>query len=127
MASHTILTYLSSDAHLFSFIAAFSTYLLALGLAVGVIINFGPSSFTYIYDHWIGLVTAALINSVVQAFVWYAWSFRPGHLLALGGNTGNHLYDVRRPICSSCISTSLKTVHSGSLVASSTPPFALLK
>src|SRR6266404_3740647 len=99
MASHTILTCILSAAHLFFFFAAFSTYLLALGLAVGVIINFGPSSFTYIHDHWIGLVTAALFNSVVQAFVWYAWSFRPGHLLALGGNTGNHLYDVRRPVC----------------------------
>ena len=87
------ITCLSPGAH---FYVAFSTYLLALGLAVGVIINFGPSSFTYIHDHWIGLVTAALINSVVQALGWYAWSFRPGPLLALGGNTGNHLYDVRR-------------------------------
>lgn len=127
MASHTVLTYLSSDAHLFSFIVAFSTYLLALGLALGVIINFGPSSFTYIYDHWIGLVTAAFLNSVVQAFVWYAWSFRPGHLLALGGNTGNHLYDVRRLVCSSCLHTRLTTVHSGSSDASSIPPLALLK
>ena len=93
------ITNLRPGAHFFSFIIAFSTYLLALGLAIGVIVNFGPSSFTYIHDHWIGFVTAALINSVVQAFVWYAWSFRPGHLLALGGNTGNHLYDVRQLVC----------------------------
>jgi hypothetical protein len=123
--SHT--TYLSHGAHRFSFITAFSTYLLALGLAVGVIINFGPASFTYIHDHWIGLVTAALINSVVQAFIWYAWSFRPGHLLALGGNTGNHLYDVCRSVHSRYMTTGLKTVYSGSLVASSTPLSALLK
>jgi Ergosterol biosynthesis ERG4/ERG24 family len=92
--------YRSPGAHICSFITAFSTYLLALGLAVGIIINFGPSSFTYIYEHWIGLVTAALIGSIVQAFIWYAWSFRSGHLLALGGNTGNHLYDVSRLVCS---------------------------
>jgi len=117
----------SPGAHPFFSIAAFSTYLLALGLAVGVIANFGPSSFTYIYDHWVGLVTAALTNAVVQAFIWYAWSFRPGHLLALGGNTGNHLYDVCQSIYSSCISTELKTLYSGSLAASSIPPLALLK
>ena len=120
-------TYLSPGVHPFYFTAAFSTYLLALGLAVGVIVNFGPSSFTYIHDHWIGLITAALINSVVQAFIWYAWSFRPGHLLALGGNSGNHLYDVRRLVCTACIDTRANTIYSGSLVASSTPLLALLK
>ena len=33
--------------------------------------------------------------SLVQAFVCYVASFRKGALLALGGNTGSHIYDVR--------------------------------
>jgi len=79
MASHTVLPILALVLIFLLHCSLF--HLLALGHAVSAIINFGLSSFTYIHDHWIDLVTAALINSVVQAFVRYVWSFQPGHLL----------------------------------------------
>ncbi|KAF9533733.1 ERG4/ERG24 ergosterol biosynthesis protein [Crepidotus variabilis] len=74
-------------------INAFSTFLLALGITSGIILRYGPESFAFIYDKWIGLLTAALLMSFVQAAYCYASSFRQGALLALGGNSGNFLYD----------------------------------
>ncbi|KAF8488342.1 ERG4/ERG24 ergosterol biosynthesis protein [Gautieria morchelliformis] len=74
-------------------INAFSTFLLALGLASGTIIRFGPSSFTFIYEHWIGLVTSSVVFATVQALAVYLASFQGEKLLALGGNTGNFIYD----------------------------------
>ncbi|KAG8803867.1 erg24, C-14 sterol reductase, partial [Serendipita sp. 399] len=74
-------------------INAFSTMLLALGIVGGLIFTRGPSSFTYIYEHWVGILTGATANAIVQAMWCYLSSFREGHLLALGGNSGNHLYD----------------------------------
>jgi len=75
--------------------AAFSTFLLAMGISCGYILRNGPESFTFIYKKWIGFVTASLLMSAVQALYVYASSFRPGALLALGGNSGNFIYDVR--------------------------------
>lgn len=74
--------------------AAFSTFLLALGITTGYITRYGPESFTFLYDKWLGFLTAALIMSIVQAVAVYAGSFRQGALLALGGNSGNPIYDV---------------------------------
>ncbi|CAA7268182.1 unnamed protein product [Cyclocybe aegerita] len=74
-------------------INAFSTFLLALGITSGWILRNGPESFTFIYDKWVGLLTASLVMSVVQAVYVYAASFKPGKLLALGGNSGNFIYD----------------------------------
>ncbi|KAG9099497.1 erg24, C-14 sterol reductase [Ceratobasidium sp. 370] len=76
-------------------INAFSTMLLALGLTAGWVWNFGPQSFTFIFDHWIGFCTAALINSAVQAtFCYYASTRNEDQReLALGGNSGNLIYD----------------------------------
>ncbi|KAI6112045.1 ERG4/ERG24 ergosterol biosynthesis protein [Pisolithus croceorrhizus] len=54
-------------------------------------INGSPSQF--IYDKWVGFMTAALIMAVVQALGVYVASFRKGALLALGGNSGNPIYD----------------------------------
>lgn len=48
------------------------------------------------YDRWLGLLTAAFVNSVVQALAVYWQSFNNGELLALGGNSGNFIYDVSR-------------------------------
>lgn len=75
---------------------AFSTFLLAMGITAGVILRFGPESFTFIYDKWIGFVTASLVMSVVQSIYCYASSFFGNKLLALGGNSGNFIYDVSR-------------------------------
>ena len=74
---------------------AFSTCLMALGLSTGYILRFGVESFTFFYDHWVGFVSAALSMSLFQGVLWYALSFQEGKLLALGGNSGNFIYDVR--------------------------------
>jgi hypothetical protein len=74
-------------------INAFSTFLLALGVTLGMILRFGPQCFTFFYDHWIGFVTASVMMATLQAVACYIASFQNGKLLALGGNTGNHIYD----------------------------------
>ncbi|KAJ8072418.1 erg24, C-14 sterol reductase [Marasmius tenuissimus] len=74
-------------------INAFSTFLLALGLAFGTIYRYGPSSFTFLYERWVGFVTASVLMSVVQALGVYFMSFQDGKLLALGGNSGSFIYD----------------------------------
>jgi delta14-sterol reductase len=71
---------------------------MALGLSTGYILRFGVESFTFFYDHWVGFVSAALSMSLVQSTLWYALSFQEGKLLALGGNSGNCIYDVRPAI-----------------------------
>jgi hypothetical protein len=79
---------------------AFSTFLLALGIASGIIFNFGPQSFTILYEKWVGFLTASILMATVQAVYCYAFSFRSGALLALGGNSGNPIYDVCSPLAS---------------------------
>ncbi|KAJ7067028.1 ERG4/ERG24 ergosterol biosynthesis protein [Mycena amicta] len=74
-------------------INAFSTFLLALGLTCGTIYRFGPESFTFLHDKFVGFITASTIMAVVQAVACYAASFRSGAILALGGNSGNPFYD----------------------------------
>jgi len=64
-----------------------------LGIVSGVVLRFGPESFTFIYNKWVGLVTASLVMAIFQATYCYAFSFREGSLLALGGNSGNIIYD----------------------------------
>ena len=67
-----------------------------MGITTGVIITYGIVPLTFIYDKWVGLVTASLLMSVFQALACYIASFRQGALLALGGNSGNPIYDVRQ-------------------------------
>ncbi|GJJ15769.1 hypothetical protein Clacol_010047 [Clathrus columnatus] len=74
-------------------INAFSTFLLTLGLAAGAILRFGPTALTFVYEHWIGLTTSSIIMATVQAIYVYVASFEEGKLLALGGNSGNLIYD----------------------------------
>ena len=68
--------------------------LLALGLAGGYIFAFGPQSFTFLYEKWVGFVTASVLMSVLQALYVYWASHRGEKQLALGGNSGNPIYDV---------------------------------
>ena len=75
-------------------ILAFATFLLAIGLAVGHIYSSGPASFTLIYEKFVGFITASILMSVLQGSYCYLSSFREGKLLALGGNSGNFIYDV---------------------------------
>jgi delta14-sterol reductase len=75
-----------------------------MGISCGYIFRNGPESFTFLYQKWIGFVTASLVMSLVQAFYVYASSYRPGALLALGGNSGNFIYDVRFKFACQCYS-----------------------
>jgi Delta14-sterol reductase len=77
-------------------INAFTTFLLAMGVTTGYIYKNGPQSFTFLYDKFVPFVTASVIMSVAQGVYVYAASFQQGKLLALGGNSGNFIYDVRR-------------------------------
>jgi hypothetical protein len=56
--------------------------------------RWGDSPFLYIIDHYVELITASLIMSICQAVYCYWISFQPGRILALGGNSGNVIYDV---------------------------------
>jgi delta14-sterol reductase len=75
-------------------VSAFATMLLTLGITTGVIFKYGASSFTFFYHHWAGFITASLTMAFTQACYCYATSFIDGKVTALGGNTGNPLYDV---------------------------------
>ncbi|EPQ31037.1 uncharacterized protein PFL1_01226 [Pseudozyma flocculosa PF-1] len=74
-------------------INAFATLVASFAIAAGIIAVQGPQGFTMLYDHWPGLISASVVNSLVQAFYVYAVSFQEGKLLALGGNSGNALFD----------------------------------
>ena len=68
---------------------------LTFGLTVGFLLQpGGVEKFTWIYDHWIPLTSAALAMSILQATWVYTYSYFSGELLALGGNSGNFIYDV---------------------------------
>jgi delta14-sterol reductase len=70
---------------------------LTLGVVAGIIFRpGGAESFTYIYDHWVPLVSASIAMSFFQAFWVYLASFQTRELLALGGNSGVFIYDVSR-------------------------------
>ncbi|KAF5341653.1 hypothetical protein D9611_001670 [Ephemerocybe angulata] len=94
-------------------INAFSTFLLAMGIVSGLIYRDGPQAFTFIYEKWVGLITASLVMSFVQATLCYIASFRSGSLLALGGNSGNFLYDwfIGRELNPSIGSFDIKTFN----------------
>lgn len=72
---------------------AFSTFLLTMGLTAGALWSQGPAIFTYLYDHWVGLTTASLLMAIAQGLGCYVASYQGEKLLALGGNTGNFIYD----------------------------------
>lgn len=85
-----------------------------MGITAGWIMRFGPQSFTFIYEKWIGLMTASLIMSVFQGLYCYAMSYYGEKILALGGNSGNPIYDVREaplPCCGSWIYIGILVLH----------------
>ncbi len=75
--------------------AAFATLLLLFGISAGVLWRHGPQPFTIIYEKWVELLTASTLMSFALALGCYLASFRDGALLALGGNSGSFIYDVR--------------------------------
>ncbi|KAF7354424.1 Glycosyltransferase family 2 protein [Mycena venus] len=72
---------------------AFSTFLLALCLTFCTIYHYGPQSFTFLHSKFFNFITASILVAFVEIVACYAASFRSGALLALGGNTGNFIYD----------------------------------
>ncbi|KAL7421779.1 erg24, C-14 sterol reductase [Cryptotrichosporon argae] len=78
-----------------------NTLILTLGLIVGYLFQpNGIQNFTWIYDHWVPLMSASLAMATAQAVWVYVYSFFSGELLALGGNSGNIVYDffLGRPL-----------------------------
>ncbi|WOO85586.1 Delta(14)-sterol reductase [Vanrija pseudolonga] len=74
---------------------------LTLGVAIGVLARPGGiEHFTWLYDHFVPLLSAALAMATAQAVWVYAYSFFSGELLALGGNSGIFFYDffLGRPL-----------------------------
>lgn len=71
----------------------YSTFLVSVGLTLGYIFYCGPEFFTFLYGKWVGFITASLLMSLVQSLYCYISSFYGDKLLALGGNTGNVVYD----------------------------------
>jgi hypothetical protein len=73
---------------------AFNSLICTILLTAAVFARWGDSPFLYIVDHYVELITASLIMSISQAVYCYGSSFQPGRILALGGNSGNVIYDV---------------------------------
>ncbi|KAJ7599401.1 ERG4/ERG24 ergosterol biosynthesis protein [Mycena floridula] len=92
---------------------ALPTFLLAVGVTSGYICRYGPQSLSFVYEKWVGFITASLAMSVVQAILVYAMSFQEGKQLALGGNTGNVIYDffIGRELNPSIGSFDIKTFN----------------
>ena len=75
------------------------TILLCLAITAGIVSQPGGIElYTYAYDHWIPLTSAAMVNATFQAVFVYINSFYSGELLALGGNSGVMIYDVSPPL-----------------------------
>ena len=56
--------------------------------------------------------------SVIQALACYVASFRKGALLALGGNSGNWIYDVRLAVSAPMLFLTLRLVLDRSRIES---------
>ncbi|KAK8864236.1 hypothetical protein IAR55_001482 [Kwoniella newhampshirensis] len=77
------------------------TLILTLGISVGIIIQPGGiQAYTWLYDHFVPLISASLVMSIAQAAFVYAWSYQSKELLSLGANSGNVIYDffMGRPL-----------------------------
>lgn len=74
-------------------INALNTFAVSIGAVCTYIIIKNAKAFTILYDHWPGLLSASVVNAVVQACYVYAASFWGPKLLALGGNSGNPIFD----------------------------------
>ncbi|KAI8075921.1 ergosterol biosynthesis ERG4/ERG24 [Gilbertella persicaria] len=71
----------------------FSSFHATFFVALYFLKDTGLKPLEYVYDHYIGLAFASIIFSYVISLGVYIGSFGPGKLLALGGNTGNPIYD----------------------------------
>ncbi|KXS19079.1 ERG4/ERG24 ergosterol biosynthesis protein [Gonapodya prolifera JEL478] len=74
-------------------INAWSSFIITAAAVAGATYIYGLAPLLWITDHFTGLAAASIVYSFAQSLLLYAFSFRPGALLALGGNSGNVLYD----------------------------------
>jgi hypothetical protein len=79
----------------FLIIIGFSVLLSLLSIAIYCAAK-GPgiAPALWVYEHWVGINVAAILVAFAVSIWVYLNSFEPGALLALGGNTGNTIYDV---------------------------------
>jgi len=63
-------------------------------------VNQKPHPLASLYDHYLEYITGSMALSLVISVYCYAASFKRGELLAVGGKTGNVLYDffIGRPL-----------------------------
>ncbi|KAI8089689.1 ergosterol biosynthesis ERG4/ERG24 [Halteromyces radiatus] len=71
----------------------FTAYHATLFLGLYFLKDTGLKPLLFVYDHFVGLAVSSILFSYIVALYVYIGSFTPGTLLALGGNTGNALYD----------------------------------
>ena len=72
-----------------------------MGLLTGLLLQPGGiERLSWVYDHFVPLLSASVAMSLAQAGWVYAYSFFSGELLALGGNSGRFFYDfwMGRPL-----------------------------
>ncbi|KAJ2005291.1 erg24, C-14 sterol reductase [Coemansia thaxteri] len=78
---------------------ALSSFLVTVGTASLVYVNYGTAPFLWIADNYFQLAIASYIFSSAQALFVYLYSFRASNadgspvMLALAGNSGNPVYD----------------------------------
>ncbi|CAI2167658.1 15639_t:CDS:2 [Funneliformis geosporum] len=72
----------------------FRSMLLTLFIIGCTILIKGHEPLLFIFDHFIGLMSCSIIVSFLVSLYVYLVSFQEGKLLALGGNSGNIIYDV---------------------------------
>ncbi|KAI9288826.1 ERG4/ERG24 ergosterol biosynthesis protein [Umbelopsis sp. AD052] len=71
----------------------FSVLLSFFSLAIYCAKGPGIAPAIWVYEHWVGINVASILFAFAASFWAYSNSFEPGALLALGGNTGNMIYD----------------------------------
>ncbi|ORX62955.1 ERG4/ERG24 ergosterol biosynthesis protein [Hesseltinella vesiculosa] len=71
----------------------FTAYHTTLFTALYFLKDSGLKPLLFVYDHWVGLAVSSIVFSYAIALFVYIKSFAKDALLALGGNTGNPLYD----------------------------------
>ncbi|KAJ3106148.1 hypothetical protein HDU97_006965 [Phlyctochytrium planicorne] len=75
-------------------INGFRALLVSAGLVAGSVYVYGLEPLLWIADHYLELALASIAVSLIQSLLLYVLSFRSSKvMLALGGNTGNVLYD----------------------------------
>ncbi|KAF9915376.1 erg24, C-14 sterol reductase [Lobosporangium transversale] len=77
---------------------ALRTMMLIFALIAATVYTKGVKPFLFLYDHFLGLITASLVWTYGLSIFVYIWSFLPDSngqekILACGGNTGNMIYD----------------------------------